>query len=74
MGRRTDLKRKQEQAKVLSVSNPVPVTDNLVSVCPKDCRYLGKAGYMKTCDYLLITGLPRECDARPGGCEKYEVK
>lgn len=73
MGRRADPERKRAKKPDPPVK-PVPANADPVSRCPKDCRYLGKAGSMKTCDYLLITGLPRECDARPGGCEKYEAK
>ncbi|NBH62156.1 hypothetical protein D1155_10885 [Anaerotruncus sp. 80] len=43
-----------------------------VKDCPKDCRYLGKGTRMKTCDYLLITGVTRGCEVRPGGCDRYE--
>ena len=72
MGRRADPKAKR--VKVPSASKLVPVQTDPISVCPKDCKYLGKSGSLKMCDYLLITGMPRECDVRPGGCDKYVAR
>lgn len=63
---------KSTRVKVPSASKPVPTPKDPVSVCPKDCNYLSRAGSLRTCDYLLITGTPRECVVRPGGCDKYE--
>lgn len=73
MSRRANPKKKPEK-KQAAVNKPVPASADPVSVCPKDCKYLGKSGSVKMCDYLLITGMPRECDVRPGGCEKYEAR
>jgi len=37
----------------------------------KDCIYLGKAGQEITCDYILIKGHSRPCDAKD--CKRYGV-
>ncbi len=65
-------KRKQKKVKALPAKTLAPVPTDPVRDCPKDCRFLGKETCTKTCDYLLITGVPRDCEIRPGGCDKYE--
>lgn len=72
MTRRASPEPKRKKTPAPSASKLAPVPEDPVKACPKDCRYLGKGTCTKTCDYLLITGVPRDCEIRPGGCDKYE--
>ena len=49
--------------------NPLP--KDPVRECRQDCYYLAKHTCTKTCDFLLVEGVPRGCD--PGkNCTRYK--
>ena len=49
------------------------VADFPIKACKhKDCTYRNGQGGGETCDYMLMTGLPRECDFET--CDKYKPR